>query len=142
MEIVLYSMNVMNYGWSKVVGTIIMDLGSLHTRTKSHDLVMVRTLDSHPKAVLRGGGDIKVPPTNFSECQNQAGEATHSKKSNFFGPNRKLLPAYPILKKLIALAFLKVTYPQIPYSMHFTPKVQNPIYMYHFHWINEQLTRC
>ena len=32
-------------------GLHIMHLGPLHTQAKSRDLVMVRTLDSHPKAV-------------------------------------------------------------------------------------------
>ena len=36
----------------RYVGTVFGHLGPLHTRAKSHDLVMVRTLDSHPKAVL------------------------------------------------------------------------------------------
>ena len=31
--------------------TFVQVLGPLHTRAKSRDLVMVRTLDSHPKAV-------------------------------------------------------------------------------------------
>jgi hypothetical protein len=42
-----------------------------------------------------------------------------------------LLPECPPdFEKTIALAFLKATYPQIPYQVHFTFKVPNPIYMF------------
>jgi hypothetical protein len=38
----------------------------------------------------------------------------------------------PDFKKIIVLAFLNVIYQQIPYWVHFTFKVPNPIYMFTF----------
>jgi hypothetical protein len=47
-----------------------------------------------------------------------------------FEPNQKLLPAPPNFEKDIALAFLKAALLQIPHWVHFTFKVQNPMYMF------------
>ena len=56
----------------------------------------------------------KLPPPYelFGEVDSGKGSGP-SKKSNFFGPNRKVMPACPP-QKTIALAFLEATYPQIP----------------------------
>ena len=42
----------------------------------------------------------------------------------------KIVANPPNFEKTIALAFLKFFYPQIPYWVHFTFKVQNPIYIF------------
>ena len=74
--------------------------------------------------------DVKLPVMNFSGESDSGRGNRPSKKLEFLGSDRKLLPARPILKKLIALAFFKAIYQQIPYWVHFTFKVENPIYMF------------
>jgi hypothetical protein len=47
----------------------------------------------------------------------------------YLNPTEKLLPALSNFEKKLALAFLKATWLQISYWVHFTFKVSNPIYM-------------
>jgi hypothetical protein len=76
--------------------------------------------------------DVKLSPTNFLREVDLGRGSRPSRKSKFSGPDWKLLPTHPTSKKTIALAFMKATYSQIPYWVHFTFKVQNPIYIYMF----------
>ena len=62
----------------------------------------------------RYSGDVKVPLTNLLGEVDSGRGSCPSRKSRFLGPNRQLLPARQF-RKIIALAFLKATYPQIPY---------------------------
>ena len=75
-------------------------------------------------------GEVKPPPTSFSGEVDTSRGSPPSKKSRFFGPNQKPLSTPPNFEETIALAFLKATYPQIPHWVHFTFKVQNPIYIF------------
>ena len=74
--------------------------------------------------------DIKPPPTIFSGEVDTGSGSPPRKKSRFYGPIRKLLPILADFGKIIFLAFLKVTYLQIPYWVHFISKVQIPICMF------------
>jgi hypothetical protein len=72
------------------------------------------------------------PPTNYGGCQIRVGAVlprNFGPTWDFFKPAQKKLPAPPENEKNIALAFLKATWLQIPYWVHFTFKVSNPIYM-------------
>ena len=46
-----------------------------------------------------------------------------------FEPDQELLPAPLNFEKNIAFAFLKAAWIHIPYWVHFTLKVKNPIYV-------------
>ena len=74
-----------------------------------------------------------TPLTNFSECQRSSRGSRPSRKLEFSNPDRKLLPARVISKKVIALAFFEGHLPTNPMlsALH-TLKVQNPIYTFTF----------
>ena len=72
-------------------------------------------------------GDVKLPLTNFLGEVDMGGGAP-IKKLRFFGPDQQLLSApSDFKKKIIAYEFLKATYPQVPYWVHFIFEVQNPL---------------
>ena len=77
-------------------------------------------------------GDIKTPPYELWGVLNPGGGNLPVKfppAREIFESDRKLLSDPPDFEKNIALAFLKATWLQIPYWVHFTFKVSNPIYM-------------
>jgi hypothetical protein len=61
------------------------------------------------------GEDVKFPPTNYSGAEYSGRGSRLAENLDFSVPTQKLLPAYPTLKKILALAFLKATYSQNPY---------------------------
>ena len=82
-----------------------------------------------PSKCTWGGRTLKTSPQTLRTVIIGQGQPPVLKKLKLSGPARKLLPAGPISKKFIALAFFKATYPYISYWVHFTLKVQNPIYI-------------
>ena len=90
-----------------------------------------------PKCVILKGennspywGTLNSPPLRtFMGGRFRQGQPPFWKIQNFWTePKSNARPP----EKTIALAFLEATYPQIPHWVHFTFKVQNPMYIFTF----------
>jgi hypothetical protein len=88
---------------------------------------------SKPLGLLAGGGGtLKSPLRTFKVSDPDGGQPSPRNFCpcpDFFKPARKQMPVPPENQKKIALAFLKAAWLQIPYWVHFTFKVSNPIYI-------------
>ena len=80
------------------------------------------------KPLAKQQGTLNLPLQAF-QGEVDRGRGNPRKNSRYFEPDQKLLHAPPNFEESIALAFLKATCSQIPYWVHFTFKIQNPIYM-------------
>ena len=74
-------------------------------------------------------GTLNLPLQAFRGRLDRGWGGPPKKIWDFFEPNRKLLPTPANFEKNIVLAFLNAACPQISYWVHFTFKVQNPIYI-------------
>ena len=79
----------------------------------------------------RGGGTLKFPPRTYRGGRFGQGQLP-IQKIQIFWTQLKTYACPLDFDETIALAFLKATYPQTPYWVHFTFMAQNPIYMFTF----------
>jgi hypothetical protein len=111
-------------------GNELSDLHNASLKCQQHNrsLKQFTKCQNKPPRVRSITANIKHLPTNFGG----------SLLGTFLTPTENCCPPHPTSKNTIALAFLKAAWLQIPYWVHFTLKVQNPMYV-HFHLINKQL---
>ena len=78
------------------------------------------------------GADIKSPLQTMGGVRSGRGQLSRkifAPARDFFESDQKLLPVPPKFEKNIAHAVSKAAWVQVPYWVHFTFKVSNPIYM-------------
>ena len=83
-------------------------------------------------------GTLNTSPANFLGVVD-LGRGSRPERNPIFWNRLKTSARPSDFEKTIALAFLKVTYPQIPYWVHFTFKIHNPHKYIHFHWVNKAI---